>query len=138
MGSILEGLIDLREAEPLVDATLDRTRPAAASELSRRGRRAWSTTVAKLRGLGPRGWCVAAGVLLLGLVFAWAAVVLKIRTKDGVIVLEELPKDAEVFVDRERITVTWPGGGKPAEIRVPAGRAELRCSRTGTRSLASR
>ena len=28
LGSILEGLIDLREAEPLVDATLDRTRPA--------------------------------------------------------------------------------------------------------------
>ena len=72
-GSILEGLIDLRETEPLFDTMLDGTPPAAAPKPSQRAPPAWSTAVEKLSRLGPRAWWAAAGVLLLGLVVAWAA-----------------------------------------------------------------
>ena len=120
-GSILQGLIDLRATDPLFDTMLETPHPAATPELIQRGRLARTTAVAKLRGHGPLRWWATAGLLLLGLVVVWAAVVFRIKTKDGVIVLEELPKDAEVFVDRGRTSVTWPGGGKPAVITVPAG-----------------
>ena len=68
-GSILEGLIDLRETEPLFDTMSGRPlrrRP----EGEPRNVRPWSTAVEKLRRLGPRAWWAAAGVLLLGLVVA--------------------------------------------------------------------
>ena len=42
-----------------------------------------------------------AACLLLALVGLWAAGVFKLKTKDGTIVLENLPADAEVFVDGE-------------------------------------
>jgi formylglycine-generating enzyme required for sulfatase activity/serine/threonine protein kinase len=121
-GSILEGLIDLRETEPLFDTMLDSPRPASTPKLIQRGRLAWTTEVQKLSGLRRWHWWTIAGVLLFGLVLVCAAVIFKIRTKDGVIVLEELPNDAEVLLDGEHISVTWPGEGKPAEFKVPAGR----------------
>ena len=130
-GSISEGLIDLREPERLFGTILDAPPPAPTTETIQRGRLARTTAVAKLRGLGPRGWWATAGLLLLGLVVVWAAVVFRIKTRDGVIVLEELPKDAEVFVDGERISVTWPGGGKPAVIAVPAGRRGVEVQKGG-------
>jgi serine/threonine protein kinase/formylglycine-generating enzyme required for sulfatase activity len=61
-------------------------------------------------GLGPRGWWAAAGVLLLGLLVAWAAVIVKIETKPGVIVLENLPENAIVEVDGDRVPVARTGG----------------------------
>jgi len=130
-GSILEGLIDLRETDRLFDTMLNTPGPAATSELIQRGHLAWTTAVEKLSGLGPRGRWAAAGVLLIGLAVVCAAVIIKTKTKDGVIMLEELPKDAVVFLDRERIAVTWPGGGKTAEITVHAGRHELQVRRNG-------
>jgi hypothetical protein len=67
-------------------------------------------------------WLVGAGVgvalLLLGL---WAGGVFKVKTKDGTIVLENLPPDAEVVVDGGLVTVQWDGG-KAAEIRVSPGK----------------
>ena len=62
-----------------------------------------------------------AGVLLAGLGIAWATGVFKVKTKDGIIVLEDLPDKAEVLVDGEKVTVKFPDGGGPAEI---AGGAE--------------
>ena len=64
---------------------------------------------------------VAAGVLLLGLVVAWAAGVFKVKTKDGVIVLENVPESAVVEVDGERITVT-PAVGEPLKIEARPGK----------------
>src|SRR5262249_52945039 len=55
----------------------------------------------------------AAGVLV--------AVVLKVKTKDGTVVLENVPADAEVLVDGAKVTVTWGEGGKSAEISVKPG-----------------
>src|SRR5262249_39172443 len=51
------------------------------------------------------------------------------------IVLEELPKDAEVFVDGERISVNWPGGGEPAVITVPPGRRGVEVQKGGFKSF---
>jgi serine/threonine protein kinase len=71
----------------------------------------------------PPGWIrpsVAVGCLLLALFVAWALIV-RVKTPNGVIELVNLPKDAEVFVDGEEVAVTWPGGVKPAVISVTAG-----------------
>ncbi len=64
---------------------------------------------------------VAAGVLLLGLSIAWAAIVLRVKTKDGLIVLENVPERAVVEVDGEQVTVT-PPDGKPVRIAVHPGK----------------
>src|SRR5207248_929852 len=104
-GSILEGLIDLRHEDPLFDTMLDRYPSAAALNPSQQVHRTWSTAVEQLSRIGPRRWWAAAGVLLLGLVLAWA-VVLKVKTANGVIVLENLPENAVVEIDGDRVAVT--------------------------------
>ena len=95
---MLEGLIDYSETDPLFDMILDTTPPEAGPDLLERG----TTAVAKRRRLGPRGWWAAAGVLLLGLFGAWWAVILK--TQHGVIVLENVPANAVVEIDGDRLT----------------------------------
>ena len=67
------------------------------------------------------GGSVAVGVLLLALLGMWASGVFKVKTKDGTIVLENLPRDAEVLVDDGTMTVKWRDG-KTAEIRVAPGK----------------
>jgi serine/threonine protein kinase len=64
-------------------------------------------------------WPVLAGVgvLLLALVGLWASGVLKVKTNDGTIVLENLPADADVLVDGGLVTVQ-SRDGKSVEIRV--------------------
>jgi PEGA domain len=119
-----ESLIDLRQQHPLFDMALDRNPPSSAPALCRRGQRAWSTAVTKLSQLRPRHWWAAAGLLLLGLVVVWAGV-LRLRSSNGTIELVNLPKDAEVFVDGEEVTVTLPGGVKPAVVTVTAGKHKI-------------
>jgi hypothetical protein len=72
---------------------------------------------------------VAAGVLLLGLVGLWASGLLKVKTKDGVIVLDNLPVGAEVFVDGDKVTVTWDGNR--AEIGVKPGTRQIVAKKDG-------
>jgi serine/threonine protein kinase len=50
------------------------------------------------------------GVLLLALFGMWAGGVFKLTTKDGTIVLYNLPPDAEVSVDGQRVTVRSADG----------------------------
>ena len=104
-----ESLVELKETE-----RSDVAAPAVAALQRQRSRWMWPA--------------VAAGVLLLGLVVAWAAGVFKVKTKDGVIVLENVPADALVEVDGERITVT-PAVGKPIKIEAPAGKHEVAVKR---------
>ena len=104
-----ESLVELKETE-----RSDVAAPAVAAVQRQRSRWMWPA--------------VAAGVLLLGLVVAWAAGVFKVKTKDGVIVLENVPEDALVEVDGERITVT-PAVGKPIKIEAPAGKHEVAVKR---------
>lgn len=74
---------------------------------------------------------MAAGVLLLFLVVVWA-VILRVKTANGMIELANLPRDAEVLVDGEEVAVTWPGGGKPAMITVTAGKHKIMVKKDGT------
>ncbi len=70
----------------------------------------------------PRVWAASAvGILLLSLLVAWAAGIIRIKTPSGVIVLEGLPADANVFVDGGMVRVGRVGG-ETAEITVPPGR----------------
>ena len=119
--SIFKDLIDLREAEPLHDTMLDTLHPATGPARRRGGKPSRSGVLAALDGLGAKGRWAAAGVLLLGMIIACTALVLRVKTRDGVVVLENLPEQAEVYVNGNKITVTWPDGGVPAEITVPAG-----------------
>ncbi len=75
----------------------------------------------------------AAGVVIFGFVLMWAGGVLKIKTKDGVIVIEGLPADADVLVDGEQVTVEWPGGGAPAQISVAPGKRGVEVKKDGFR-----
>ena len=118
--STLEGLIDLSEQDPLFDTMLDKGPATAATGSNRQGRRAASTSVAKPSRLVPRGLWVGAAVLLLGLAAAFAVVV-RVRTANGVIVLENVPANAIVEVDGERVTVT-PAAGEPVTIEAPPGK----------------
>ena len=63
-------------------------------------------------------------MLLLGLVVAWAAMILRVKTANGTIVLENVPEDAVVEIDGDRITVT-PTAGEPLKIEAPAGKHGL-------------
>jgi len=108
-----KSLVVVPEPEHLSDA-----RPPAAEVL--RGRPPW---------MGP---ALAVGiVLLLGLVVGWAAGVFKVKTPDGLIVLEKVPKDSEILVDGNKITFTWPGIGKPLEIRAVPGQHKVEVKKDG-------
>ncbi len=64
---------------------------------------------------------VAAGILITAFFVAWA-VVIRIKTKDGDIVLKNAPDQSEVIVDNGTVKVQPPGGGAPTEITpLPGG-----------------
>ena len=115
--SMWESLIDLREAERPVGRG-----PAVAP--TRRPPWIWPSA--------------AAGVLVLGFIVAWAAGVFKVKTQGGMIVLENVPEQAEVFVDGEKVTVQWPRSGEPLEITVPAGKHEVRVKKDGFKTFGGR
>lgn len=71
-------------------------------------------------------------VLIVG-VAAWlaAGTLFKLKTKEGVLVLEVNEPNAEVFVDGERVTVTWGAGGKKAELRVKPGTRKVEVKKEG-------
>lgn len=78
---------------------------------------------------------VAVGVLMLGLLAAWMGGVFKVKTPDGVIVLENIPKDSEILVDGDKITFAWPGVGKPLEIRAVPGQRKVEVKKDGFKTF---
>jgi serine/threonine protein kinase len=78
---------------------------------------------------------VAVGVVVLGLLVAWLGGTFRVKTPDGVIVLENLPKDAEILVDGGKITVTWPGDDKPVEIRAVPGQRKVEVKKDGFKTF---
>jgi formylglycine-generating enzyme required for sulfatase activity len=74
---------------------------------------------------------LAIGAVLFGLITAWASGVFSVKTKDGVIVLQDLPDKAAVLVDGEKVNVSWPGGGSPAQITVPPGKRGIQVKKDG-------
>ncbi len=87
------------------------------------------------RPAGNKKWLLGAGavvgLLLLALVGLWAAGVFKVKTKDGTLVLENLPADAEVTVDGAKVNVTWAGGGQRAEVSVKPGTHQVQVKKDG-------
>jgi formylglycine-generating enzyme required for sulfatase activity len=134
--SILEGLIDLGETDPLFDSLLDRAPPAAAPKRIQQGKIARTTALETIRNLDPRTWWATAGLLLLVLVVVGTVAVFRVQTRYGVIVLEIDQADAEVSVDGEKITVKVPGDSKPVDIPAAPGRHKLRVSKEGFKAFA--
>jgi hypothetical protein len=113
-----ESLIELKEDEPFINAVKPAEPKSAHTEgPTRRPPWVWAS--------------VAAGLLLLGLIIAWAALVLRVKTKEGVILLENLPEEAVVYVDGGRVNVSWPDGGVFAEIVVPEGKHGVKVKMPG-------
>jgi hypothetical protein len=79
--------------------------------------------------------CLGAAALALGLVGAWAAGVIKVKTKDGYIVLTRVPEQASVTVDGERVSVQSPQAGGPLMIPAPAGRHGVQVEKDGFETL---
>jgi formylglycine-generating enzyme required for sulfatase activity len=77
------------------------------------------------------GGGIGVGVLLMVLLGMLASGVFKVKTKDGTIVLENVPLGAEVMVDDEKVTVSWHNGGKQAEIRVKPGTHKVEIKKDG-------
>ena len=80
-------------------------------------------------------WPIIAGaavcLLLAGLAVLWAGGVFKVQTADGVLLVQVNEPNAEVFVDGDRVTVTWSDGGKKAEIHVKAGTRKVEVKKDG-------
>ena len=77
------------------------------------------------------GGAAAACLLLLVLGGLWAAGVFKVKTADGILVVQVNEPNAEVFVDGERVTVTWGDGGKRAEVHVKPGTRKVEVKKDG-------
>ncbi len=61
-----------------------------------------------------------------------AVVVFRVKTKDGVYVVEVDEPNADVYVDGHKATtVTWDDGGKKAEIRVKPGTHQVEVKKDG-------
>jgi formylglycine-generating enzyme required for sulfatase activity len=82
-----------------------------------------------------RWWLIGGGAAaLLALatgVWLVAGIVLKVKTQQGVVVLDIDPPDAEVSVDGRRWTVKLAGDQEPLLIELPEGRHELKVTRGG-------
>jgi tRNA A-37 threonylcarbamoyl transferase component Bud32 len=74
---------------------------------------------------------LAAGAALLGLVVL-GAVMLRLRTQYGTVLLENLPSDAEVSLDGRKIEITVPGRAEPVRVEVPEGRHRLKVTSGAT------
>jgi formylglycine-generating enzyme required for sulfatase activity len=79
-------------------------------------------------------WGAAALVLLLAII-SLATVVLTIKTKEGRLVLEGVPEQAEVRIDGRKVTLPWPGGGGPLKVTVPAGKHAVLVRKHGFRAF---
>ncbi len=89
-----------------------------------------SLTTSLRRTATRRRWPLVAAVLLAIGLAVTAAVVFRVKTADGNIVVTVNEPDAEVFVDGERITVTRKGD-EPIEIRKAAGKHTLEVKKGG-------
>jgi formylglycine-generating enzyme required for sulfatase activity/predicted Ser/Thr protein kinase len=81
----------------------------------------------------PIGIAATVAVALLTMAFGglWAAGVIRLRTSEGILVVEVNEPNSDVFVDGEQVTVTWDAGGHKAEIAVKPGTHEVEVKKDG-------
>jgi serine/threonine protein kinase len=73
----------------------------------------------------------AAALMLMGLIGLWAVGVFRVKTASGVLFVQVNEPNAEVFVDGERMTVSWNNGGTKAEIHVKPGTRKVEVKKDG-------
>ena len=61
---------------------------------------------------------IAAGFFTFLVLATLAFSVLRIRTPNGTVVIENLPEDAEVFVDGDKVELTWDEGKAKVDVNV--------------------
>jgi serine/threonine protein kinase len=115
-----DSLIDLREKEGPAPAPLPEAPDATPQGQSRRW---W---------VGP---AAGVGLVVLGFLLFWAVVTLRVKTQDGMIVLENVPEHAEILIDGAKVKVQWPEGRGPLEVTVPAGRHQIEVKKPGFRAF---
>ncbi len=99
----------------------------ANSDKPRRGRKR-----ARRRRVPAWAWLIGAGIaVVLLLVVLGAVIVFRVKTPDGVYVVEVDEPNADVYVDGDRMTVSWQDGGKRAEIRVRPGTHKVEVKKDG-------
>ena len=100
---------------------------AGAKSLSPRRRPTLSSRIPKFSK--PTWVLIATGLFVAMILGGLAFSILKIKTLNGTIVIENLPKDAEVLVDGDRVDVSWDSG--KARLTASAGEREIRVVRNG-------
>src|SRR5262249_42379144 len=76
----------------------------------------------------PRRWwpaIIGAAACLAVLIGLWANGGIRVRTPDGVLVVNVNEPGAEVFVNGQEVEVSWEDGRKKATIRVKAGTKDV-------------
>jgi serine/threonine protein kinase len=74
---------------------------------------------------------VGGGLLLILCLGLWAGGVFRVKTKDGVLIVEVNETNPDVYVDGDKVTVTWENGGKKAEVRVRPGTRKVQVHKDG-------
>jgi formylglycine-generating enzyme required for sulfatase activity/tRNA A-37 threonylcarbamoyl transferase component Bud32 len=116
-GSPFEGLGEAPGRKPVKKAMRDRAAGKAAP--------AWWRRPPVLAGFAA---AAAALTVLMGL---WAGGGFKGKARDGLLVVEVNEPNPEVYVDGDRMTVSWDNGGKKAEIQVKPGTRKVLVKKDG-------
>jgi serine/threonine protein kinase len=107
-GVAWQSLIEFKETEPLIAAAKPKSEVTPISAPVRRPPWVWAS--------------VATGVLTFVLFAAWLGGAFKVKTPDGVIVLENLPKDYEVVPDPTPEASAGGAGVLPARVEDTAAK----------------
>jgi formylglycine-generating enzyme required for sulfatase activity len=121
---------DTAAAVPVLYATQVEGRATVA----RAGRKAGAGRARPSGAKGSRRWLLLAGaalLLLAGAVGLWAGGVFRLRTPEGILVVEVNEKNPDVYVDGERMAVTWGEGGRTAVIRLRPGTHKVEVKKGG-------
>jgi hypothetical protein len=78
---------------------------------------------------------VAVGVLIPSVLAVWMGGLLRVKTPDGILVLENVPQDSEILVDGNKITFSRPGLGKAVEIQAVPGEHKLEVRKDGFKTF---
>jgi len=110
-------------------ATIGRPMKGAATRRDR-------SSTAQGGAKGSRKWW---GLLLVGLVLLllasaiglWAGGVFRLKTAEGILVVEVDEPNPDVYVDGNKMTITWGADGKTAEIRLKPGTRKVEVKKDG-------